>query len=341
MSNNLVVFAGAGASKAVSADLPTTVEFFERLPTEIKGQPIFDQIVSYLVGTLDGPEIDIEHVLWTLEEAKRDLSNFQSGRSAAGYLVRPSQTRVTVGHQYNLGHEDIIIASIKPKIDTLISDINRQVYDLYSYDPSPKELEKNWTSLLTKSWSRFGSVDIFTTNYDGVIEGALLALGLPPAEYESYLGLKGNRRKYLDLDEWAVGVPFGKGLLTKLHGSVDWKRHGKQIYISDASYGGNHEIHPIIYPGFKGHASGDFFDAFHSYLGERLGEANTVLFIGFAFRDEHINSILRERLRLDASIFVINPDQKVKLPAERLEPTYIREFFEEKSILKFTKALKL
>ena len=44
----ILVFAGAGASKAVGPEnYPTTLEFFERLPEQIRKDPLFLHILSY------------------------------------------------------------------------------------------------------------------------------------------------------------------------------------------------------------------------------------------------------------------------------------------------------
>jgi len=45
----ILVFAGAGASSAVDHDkYPTTVEFFKRLPSEIKNDKLFSEIEKFL-----------------------------------------------------------------------------------------------------------------------------------------------------------------------------------------------------------------------------------------------------------------------------------------------------
>ena len=64
----ILIFAGAGASKAVSpTTYPTTIEFFEKLPDNIKSNAIFKNLEGYLrQGTPQGAPIDIEEILWTI-----------------------------------------------------------------------------------------------------------------------------------------------------------------------------------------------------------------------------------------------------------------------------------
>src|SRR5207248_224732 len=84
------------------------------------------------------------------------------------------------------------------------------------------------------------------------------------ADVRSVAGLKqqiktGRRPGvYQVLDEflWARRsqdeLPKPAGLLTKLHGSVDWSRGPQGIYVGDPLYKGTHNKQVILYPGFKG-----------------------------------------------------------------------------------------
>ena len=65
----ILVFVGAGGSAAVNPDqYPTTVEFFKRLPGDITQEPLFVCIREFLEARKGGKEIDIEEVLWNLDE---------------------------------------------------------------------------------------------------------------------------------------------------------------------------------------------------------------------------------------------------------------------------------
>lgn len=60
----ILIFAGAGASKAVDpTTYPTTVEFFEKLPDNIKSNSIFKNLEGYLrQGKPKGASIDVEEI---------------------------------------------------------------------------------------------------------------------------------------------------------------------------------------------------------------------------------------------------------------------------------------
>ena len=65
----ILVFVGAGGSAAVDPEqYPTTVEFFNRLPDDIEEAPLFIQICAFLEIRKYGQPIDIEEILWTLDE---------------------------------------------------------------------------------------------------------------------------------------------------------------------------------------------------------------------------------------------------------------------------------
>ena len=81
------------------------------------------------------------------------------------------------------------------------------------------------------------------------------------------------------------------GRLTKLHGSVNWKKEGDQISVISNDYlkGRN----AILYPGSKGIPSDIHFRNMHSHLYRVSGKAELAIFIGFSFRDDYINQILK------------------------------------------------
>ncbi len=85
---------------------------------------------------------------------------------------------------------------------------------------------------------------------------------------------------------------------------------------------GDHARQGIIYPGFKGKSQIAFFDIFHNYLASRLSDAHVVIFIGFAFRDEHINTILQSAVGRSTKVLVINPDKSVEFPHSRAAATF-------------------
>ena len=178
-------------------------------------------------------------------------------------------------------------------------------------------------------------IEIFTTNYDLVIETAIDQHN-KENQNEIQLGhcWKGNRQKILNIDEWQNKelFTFGNVILTKLHGSIDWKWRDDEVLQSDIMYAGNHERHPILYPGFKGAPSKPIFQAFHSHLSRSLSAADHIIFIGFAFRDSYINDLLDRSITNNTPILVIDPNENLAFDPLPNHATHIKRGFDNKAI---------
>lgn len=82
----VIVFAGAGASKAVAPDkYPTTEQFFDELPDRVKGNRVFREVLHFVKRDL-GPDavIDIEVILWRLDELSAVLAQVSDQNSVGG-----------------------------------------------------------------------------------------------------------------------------------------------------------------------------------------------------------------------------------------------------------------
>ena len=151
----------------------------------------------------------------------------------------------------------------------------------------------NWIRLLKGLEGIDPVLEIFTTNYDLVLEDAI-----KQAEIKVNLGLAPDyRRMTLDMTPWHTPPALGSDpMFTKLHGSVNWQHDNGNITISTPRFTEDHDNHCILYPGYKGTPTEEPFSVFHTRLqrvvrGEH-GSLTAAVFIGFAFRDNHINSIL-------------------------------------------------
>ena len=94
--------------------------------------------------------------------------------------------------------------------------------------------------------------------------------------------------------------------LTKLHGSVDWHQQNGTIHCGSPIFAG-HGKHAILYPGFKGEPKEPHFKLFHNHFKKVLSECHAAVFIGFDFRDEHINTLMADHLNPNAPIVLIDP----------------------------------
>ncbi|MGE5526987.1 MAG: SIR2 family protein [Rhodospirillaceae bacterium] len=324
----LLIFAGAGASKAVNpGQYPTTVEFFDALPQEIRGHPLFTRVDSYLRQSLPDQKLDIELILWRLQELRLFCETATDKHQFPGWMIGTGNLVAAYANpNANLGHfRDVAQGTVK-QLDYLISQINQKVYDLYSALPESDDLARTWTPLLEGCGSLGVRTEIVTTNYDMIIESALD--GNPVADN----GWRGTIYRTLDVDSWTLSSEATrKGLLTKLHGSVNWSRKGDTVFISDPTFKGAHENHAIIYPGFKGRPPDATFLSFHEHFRRVLRSAKVAVFVGFAFRDPYINEICSSSLASGTTCIAINP-QRVSLPFSNKNSIYIEQPFDVDSV---------
>jgi len=321
MGRRVLVFAGAGASKAVNSDsYPTTADFFNRLPEAISSNQYFRLLLEYLRSRSSGQaKPDIEVVLWHFQELKAQMKAMASRDQFLGWLLESDRMNKPLGSGGSLGAARHAATAGLGQVDSLVSAINRQVFEFYKRPPETAELDVTWLPLLRGLAKSDFSVEVATTNYDVVLEYALEKLEADGTAIVN-AGWKSGVYRKLDLDQWSRD-PFGSeegtrahGLLTKLHGSVNWSRDGADIYISDPAFKGQDDRHAIIYPGFKGRPTEEPFSTMHQYLVRCLATADALVFIGFAFRDEYVNDLCERYVRPQARVYVVNPGAVTRLP---------------------------
>ena len=323
----VVVFAGAGASKAIDPEkYPTTVEFFQRLPSGVTADPLFVEVRKFLeneAGT--GRLVDIELLLWRLGELQNFCSAARDRNSMTGWMIKGNRLAATLGlKNYNFGNLEQIAVAAADKIRDLITRIHAQVYDLYGQLPEPQQLESTWKQLIEPLLRSGATLEIVTTNYDMILEVALDELNAS-ASLPVDTGWRGTVQRTLDTTLWTRRreTPSSSGLLTKLHGSVNWTRNGDTIYVSDPTYKGSDKRHVIIYPGFKGRPTDPVFQSFHNHFADCLSRAVAAVFIGFVFRDEHINDLCDRALPTSATLIVIDPAEVVAHPFRRANAVHL------------------
>jgi SIR2-like domain len=320
MSKSALVFCGAGASFAVNKQkYPTTVGFFQdHLSDSIKKDPFFRMLGEYVLNArvrngerASDVKIDIEELLFAAGDLEETFRRFHESENHVAYHIANHQEfRPYVGHNNNVyGPMSNALGSIR----ALKNAINERIHDVYETIPTEQELSGNWTPLLRHLDEGYSRVDLFTTNYDLVLETAIARTKFPvdrgvhPIGYET-----------LNVAMWQSDWdPIGgvKGLLTKLHGSLTWaKGKADRIDVGSPRHPGT-EREVAIYPGYKGESPTEPFRSFHDYLVRRLDAADTIAFIGFAFRDQYLNSLFRRLTDSKKLIAVVDPvASKISLP---------------------------
>ena len=145
-----------------------------------------------------------------------------------------------------------------------------------------------------KGLSRSHSVEIFTTNYDLLIESAL-----EDDSITTFDGFSGSRQPFFDLSAIERdGLPSHWVKVWKLHGSVNWREvpDKRTVYrVNDLNHSGKSLIHPS-------HLKYDQsrrlpYLALIDRLKWFIRQPSAVLIIsGYSFGDEHINEVIVEGL---------------------------------------------
>lgn len=199
----IVVLAGAGASKAVSpSHFPTTVEFFERLPDSVTADKYFQFVLSYVQNLQNESTIDIEIILWEMQKLLNFFTQINEDPSIIKSAVHGNLI-ASLNHGWNYGQLADGSRLLLNNIQNSLGLINEQVYELYGRDPDPEELSDNWIPLISKLIDNDFHTDIFTTNYDLVIENALQNLYGNDFMFK-YSGATGRVQRFINLSQWQL-----------------------------------------------------------------------------------------------------------------------------------------
>lgn len=183
-------------------------------------------------------------------------------------------------------------------LETEICDIivNAVTKDLPDGDNSYRRLAR-WVS----SIDRTVPVELFTTNYDLLLEQALEEQSVP-----FFDGFSGARYPFFDIHS-AEGneLPSYWARVWKLHGSVNWKAMPRGVCRVSKGVAGSPEL---IYPSkLKYDQSRKMpFLAMSDRLTNFLLKSHAVLFVcGYSFGDEHINDTIINALKVNQSANVV------------------------------------
>jgi hypothetical protein len=150
----------------------------------------------------------------------------------------------------------------------------------------------NWISAI----SREHPVELFTTNYDLLVEQAFEELSIPYFD-----GFNGSNRAFFDLSSIENDkLPSRWARLWKLHGSINWWRsEGGKIERRLPSDAGEQQM---IYPSHLKYQQSRrlpylaMLDRLKFFLAPGKGPSVLVT-CGYSFADEHINGLLIDSLR--------------------------------------------
>ena len=135
--------------------------------------------------------------------------------------------------------------------------------------------------------------DVLTTNYDNVIETYCEVARIPLANgFER--SFHGDRREWTGKFEKAES---GALQLVKMHGSVTWQKDGDAILELGRPGVRGEEYDVMIYPE-KGRKiyNKNIFPKLSRRFGDVLSDTDLLVVIGYSFRDNGINNLIKYRL---------------------------------------------
>lgn len=149
---------------------------------------------------------------------------------------------------------------------------------------------------------RHAPIELFTTNYDLLIEEALETSGVPYFD-----GFVGSYQPTFDLEAVEEDSLPGRWVrLWKLHGSVNWQlRNDNQVVrTSGPAEGGGTMIYPshLKYMQSRRLPYLALLDRLRNFLRQPSAILVTA---GFGFRDEHINEVIQQALRSNPTAAVL------------------------------------
>lgn len=229
-------------------------------------------------------------------------------------------------------------ADLKGDIKRILEDFAKTILEGENglITAKPDELEKAFIYLvnfLMSFASRTGTRDrlqIFTTNYDRIIEAGAEVAGLHLIDrfVGSLTPIFRSSRLEIDMHYNPPGIRGepryleGVAKYTKLHGSVDWVNTDKSIRRIGLPIGAENIKHYLKAPGLAGadaqqlmiypNSAKDretteypYVDLFRDFAAAVCRPNNTLISYGYSFGDEHINRIIEDMLTIPSTHLVI------------------------------------
>ena len=206
------------------------------------------------------------------------------------YLVRYKEILGTItnveGHDISIQEIDEWMSFLKKKIIAEVAD-----------EWSPSEYHRRFLQRVRRH-PRHGPRDIFTLNYDTVLEASLDDLRIPYLD-----GFRGTNRAWFDPDLFDNEAGGAAYRLYKLHGSINWTRDKEEhVRRGQNAIVGTTDEPIVVYPSEQKYLQTQYgvyetlMGLFRSRLRADMAN-NCLVILGYSFNDAHINEAICDAIR--------------------------------------------
>lgn len=233
-----------------------------------------------------------QNLLLELDKAKKDKCNIEDILSFIRGLQQVSEGGEVRGFsESDLNEiEKAVCKKIVQKINVSLPDTQTPYHKLVK-----------WISSIDRDFP----TEIFTTNYDLLMEDALDYLEVPYFD-----GFVGSRKSFFDLravEDGSISKHWTR--LWKIHGSINWNQEEykgvKKIYrSSEVKLDANHLIYPshLKYEQSRKMPYLALIDQLNRFIREK---SSLLILSGYSFNDEHLNDTIINALKANPSAMVL------------------------------------
>lgn len=296
----LALFLGAGAS--VPFGKPTTAQMKDKL-RKYTPNNLSDEMLESFLSPYKYP--DIEYVL----QSVRDIKKF--AKSLGGeYFLEHGKNGI-----FSFKHGTLPFDTFIAKIQEIEKTLELAIYENYRWNHDHDSTASGiYNTIFNRLQNHADSINIFTTNYDRVIEEYCNS----KRDYQCVDGFT-RMPPHSELNMWNgnFNVEPNDGVvpvrLYKLHGSLNWKEHVKYGIVktneeslsTDLNYTKNLVILPTRSPKDEEDQT-PFVDLLTTFE-EFMENVHACIVIGFSFRDLQINEIFKKFVMSKKPLIVISP----------------------------------
>lgn len=279
----------------ISAGCPLSVEMDDttKWPLIPDMKRLSGYVSSKLKSTDPSKPSDFDRLVVELKLAKKDENNLEDILS----FIRSLK---------DVAHGGGIVRGLKEnELIGLEADICKHIVEKIRVDLPNRNTPYHKFARWIGSIDRDKSIEIFTTNYDLLMEQALEDTSIPYFD-----GFVGSRQPFFDLRSVEDNlIPKHWSRLWKIHGSINWyQKANKEVFRSDAFKNDGKDASFLIYPShLKYDQSRKMpFLALSDQLSHFLKQPSAALILcGYSFNDDHINDTIVNALKSNPTAIVI------------------------------------